>query len=88
MGILHTQTNPLIFGPNVSKNPKAIGMCNTYCSLPLKMNLFLISYFRGKHFSFCMYKLNFTLNVLLALVSPGLATMSPKRTGVSELEKK
>lgn len=88
MGIVHTQTNLLIFGPNVPKTPKAIRMCNTYCSLQLKISLFLLSYFRGKHFYFCMYKLNFILNVLLALVSPGLVTMFPKRAGVPGLEEK
>lgn len=88
MGIVHTQTNQWVFGLNVPKPPKTIRMCNTYCSLPLKMNLFLLSYSRGKHFYFCTYKLNFILNVLLALISPGLATVSPRRAGVSELEKK
>lgn len=88
MGIVHTQTNVLIFGPDVPKNPKAITMCNTYCSPPLKINLFLLFYFRSKHFSVCMYKLNFILNVLLALLSPGIATMSPKRAGISGLEEK
>lgn len=58
------------------------------CAIPAAVCHFKwisFSYFRGKHFSFCMYKLNFILNVLLALVSPGPVTVSPERAGYQNL---